>query len=256
MLKNLIKYDLKFIYKQLIIFYLIVLFLAIIARLTDISDTSFIIRFIHRFTEGAVFGFSVGMFINASLRLWAKYKLSMYGDESYLTHTLPITKRTLWTAKFLSSIIVVVTSLLLFIVCILIMYLSADTINTISAHASEIWPILITFVIAALGQFCFIMQCGLLGITIGQRFNSYRTVFSVIFGLGIYLLCGGALVGGAFLWSHISPEVNDMLIYGHIFENISTVPKMISAIAGGYAVFITGSYFINYYLLQRGVNVD
>ena len=46
--------------------------------------------------------------LNNLMRLWARFKNNFYGDESYLTHTLPINKKTLYLSKtFLTSSFVV-----------------------------------------------------------------------------------------------------------------------------------------------------
>lgn len=256
MLSKLIKYDLRYIYKQLIIFYIIVLFLAVVARLTANINDNFIMRFIHGFAEGATFGFSFGMIVNASMRMWSKYKYSMYGDESYLTHTLPITKRTLWTAKFFTSIIIVTISLLLFLTCLLIMFLSSDLIETIKLHWNDLCPLALAFVFALFCQCCFIMQCGLLGVTIGHRFESHRALFSVIFGLAIYLLGGIIIIGGVQLWAQFNSELHTLLMGGAMEHNLPVLAQLLTGITIAYAVFITASYFTNYHLLKRGVNVD
>ena len=41
--------------------------------------------------------------INNVLRFWVRFRQTMYGDESYLTHTLPVEKNTLYASKMLSA---------------------------------------------------------------------------------------------------------------------------------------------------------
>ena len=129
MLGKLIKYDLQFIYKQLVIFYCIIFASAIIARLTNFDSNIFLIKFIHEFAQGCTFGFAFGTFINVSMRTWVRLRQNLYGSESYLTHTLSVSRHTLWTAKFLSSFIVIFISILVCITAFLIMFFSKDFIQ-------------------------------------------------------------------------------------------------------------------------------
>lgn len=255
MLGKLIKYDLKFVYKQLIVFYIIILLLAITARLTANIEGNFLLKFLHEFSQGAAFGFSFGMIINASMRTWAKYKYSLYGDESYLTHTLPLSHRTIWTAKFLSSLLVIIISLALFVCAMVIMFLTPYAIDVFATRGDIVWPHVFAFAFAAIGQFCFVMQCGLMGITIGHFFNSHRTLLSVIFGVAIYFICEMAMLGLCFLWSNFVPSIHNMLLYDTMPDPFDTA-KLMTCVGVIYAAFVAGMYFVNYKLLQRGVNVD
>ncbi len=251
---QLAKYDLKFVYKQVIVFYIIVLVLAIIARLTNINNSPFIIRFIHEFAQGASFGFSLGMIINASLRTWAKFKYSMYGDESYLSHTLPIKRSTLWNAKFLASLLIVFFSFLIFILCLLVMFLSPSLIDQLHQLSPQAWSTLIIFAIAVFCQFVFIMQCGLTGLVLGYRHNTSPMVRSVIYGLLIYFGVGIILIGLALFWSMFSPDIHSLMFDGTF--DFDALNNILILITFSYFISITASYLINRHFLQQGVNVD
>ncbi len=252
---QLIKYDLKFVYKQVIIFYIIVLTLAITARLTNVNNPPFIIQFIHEFAQGATFGFSIGMIINASLRTWAKFKYSMYGDESYLSHTLPLKRTTLWNAKFLASLIVIALSIVVFLVCILIIFLSPSFIEMLRSYSPDFWLVLILFALGILCQFIFIMQCGLTGLILGYRHDRSPMVHSVIYGIALYNGVGIFLIAIALLWSLFDPAMHSMLIDG-TFQSVNDIYKLLGLIVVGYAITIAASYFVNKHFIAQGVNVD
>lgn len=250
---NLIKYDLKFIYKQLIVFYIIVLVLAVVARCTDFETPVFLVRFIHEFAQGATFGFSLGMIINASLRTWARFRQTLYGDESYLTHTLPINRTTLITAKFLTGIIIVAISILLFIICMLILFLSPENLALLRDDA---WLTIIFFAISVFCQFVFMMEIGLTSILLGYHRNPNSPVaFAVAYGIAIYLISGALMMALGILWGLVDPMVYDML-FDDAMMDIVTVHKMLSFIGILYIIFTTALYFIDRKLLQKGVNVD
>lgn len=262
MLGHLIKYDLKFIYKQLIVFYIIVLFCAILARLTNFETSSFWLKFIHEFAQGAAFGFSFGALVNGSIRTWVRFRMNLYGDESYLTHTLPLPRATLWASKFLTSLLVVLFSVLIIIFAILIMFFPFGV--------DFIWQAFIALLIGIILQIIFILQSGFVGILIGHRANNRRTLLSILSGFGIYILGGLIIVGSCFIWSNFNHSV-DMLLHGRSYENSVTVVdgeitsvttnqanlvELLYGIDLLYLILIIATYFINRQLLARGVDVD
>lgn len=252
---NLIKYDLKFVYKQLAVFYIIIFILAITAHLTDLENSPFIVRFIHEFAQDATFGFSIGMVINGCLRTWAKFKYSMYGDESYLSHTLPIKRSTLWNAKFLTGIIVVMFSILTFVACILIIFLSPQNLAFLESINGDTWITILIFTFAIFCQFTFIMQVGFTGLTLGHRHRNNRMVYSVLYGIILYLIVGLFIVGFCLLLSLFIPSLHTMLFDG-TFSNLQDVNLLLSIINLLYLLAIAASYFINRRTLQHGINVD
>lgn len=273
MLKSLIKYDLKYIYKQLIIFYIIIFCCAIIARLTNFETTSFWWKFLHEFAQGAAFGFSFGALVNGSIRTWVRFRQSLYGDESYLTHTLPVSKSTLWASKFLTSIIIVATTLLSFILALAIMFWSDDFYRHIGVtDIAAFWKIAIILILAIFLQVVFILQVGFTGILLGHRANNRRHLLSVLSGFGIYLLGGMIIIACTFIWGHFNHSV-DLLLrgktneYGEIYFDEQGTPhsdvtfqadpsELLSGISLFYVILIGATFVANDKLLKSGVNVD
>lgn len=255
MLGKLIKYDLKYIYKQLFVFYLIVLSCAIVARLTNFETNSFIIIFIHEFAQGCAYGFSFGMFVNATMRTWARFHQNFYKDESYLTHTLPIPRPTLWSAKFLSSLIVVLISGLTLIAALLIMTPFNELIHGWSLNNPDALRFYLTMFVATFFQIAYIVQCGFTGILIGHRNNNNRAVHSVIWGLVTYFAGIIILAALVLLWSLFDGYIHDLIFSGTVGE-INQFNKLIIGFGIIYCGLDIATYFINAKLLSRGVNVD
>ena len=120
MLKKLLKYDLKYIFKVLIVFYGIGIFFAVLTRIFLNIENSFIMDIIGKVCSGVTISMIFNILINNIMRLWVRFKNNFYKDESYLTHTLPVDKSTLYLSKILTSIItlfvsVFVSGILLFI---------------------------------------------------------------------------------------------------------------------------------------------
>ena len=105
MLKKLLKYDLENIYKVLIIFYSLALIFGILTRIFLNIENSFIMNIIGQICSAITISMIFNILINNLMRLWVRFKNNFYGDESYLTHTLPIDKKTLYLSKILASFI-------------------------------------------------------------------------------------------------------------------------------------------------------
>lgn len=271
---NLLKYDLLFIYKQLIIFYIIILSCAIIARLTNVETTSFWLKFIHGFAQGATFGFSFGALINGSIRIWYRFRSSLYGDESYLTHTLPVSQKQLWASKFLTSIIISLCNLIIVIVAMLILFFPiSECLRSFGFKPEDIPAFLGTVIasaIAILLQVIFIIQSGYTGILLGYRASNHRHPLSVVAGFITYLLGGLIIISSCFIWANFNHSV-DMLLHGQTYENTiaivdgeftdmqtyqANIVELLCGIGILYIILISVMYFLNQHLLQKGVNVD
>lgn len=93
MLKKLLKYDLKWVFKVVIVFYLLALFFAVLTRLFFGINNSFMMNIVAQICSGTTISMIVSIIINNIMRLWVRFKNNFYGDESYLTHTLPVEKK-------------------------------------------------------------------------------------------------------------------------------------------------------------------
>ena len=57
-----------------------------------------------------MFSMVASILINTMMRSWIRFRDSIYKDESYLTHTLPVTKNNIYNSKFLQTLIFFVIS--------------------------------------------------------------------------------------------------------------------------------------------------
>ena len=94
MLKKLLKYDLQSINIVLIVFYGLSIFFSILTRIFLSIENSFIFNVIGQICNGTMIAMMFNIIINNLIRLWVRFKQNFYGDESYLTHTLPVEKKT------------------------------------------------------------------------------------------------------------------------------------------------------------------
>jgi len=118
MLGKLLKYDLKWIYKLVIVFYALSIVFAIITRICSMIDNSMLFSILTQISAGFTISMLVNSLINGIMRSWIRFRENVYKDESYLTHTLPVSKNAIYLSKVLaailcsfSSIVVIIASL-------------------------------------------------------------------------------------------------------------------------------------------------
>ena len=154
--------------------------------------------------------------INTMMRSWIRFRDSIYRDEAYLTHTLPVTKNDIFNSKFVQSLVFFIIGFLVIILSLFIAYYTKDrwleiknVINTITTGI-EINTTL--FIISAFGVIFLevfnAIQCGFLGIILGYKKNNNMVGFSILFGFLAYLLSQSMV----------------LLLVFIVGENTSTIP--------------------------------
>ena len=129
MLGKLLKYDLKWQYKVLLVFYIIAIILSILVRLLGLIENSLMFHVIRSILNGAMIAMLINSLINGLIRSWVRFINNIYKDESYLTHTLPVEKRTIYLSKVITAIFSSFTSIVLAIVCLFISYYSQSNME-------------------------------------------------------------------------------------------------------------------------------
>lgn len=260
MLGKLLKYDLRYVYKTLGAYYIVAIITAMIGvLLCEIPCPPFLISFLGEFLSSASIGLSVGLMINAFTRTCARFRQSLYGDEAYLTHTLPISRFQLFASKFISAIITLLVSTI--IVSIVILILDHNNLHlqelfiTVGDTSFTLFYCIAVLTLLVIIQSIFIIMCGFSGIVIGHRFDTARGIISFIAGFGCYFLTGGLLIGLIFLLSNFDPELSALITYGHQ-PGLPTLINCAWICTAAYATITAILFAINVKLLNRGVNVE
>ncbi len=263
MLKKLLKYDLKNVYKVLVIFYALSLFFAVLTRVFLSIENSFIMNIIGRVCSGVTISMIFNVLINNILRMWSRFRTNLYSDEGYLTHTLPVTKTQLYASKTVCAIISLFVSFAVIGITFFIAYYSKENIEMVKgvllpmakAYNSSIVAILCVFLFILFLQFFNILQCGTLGIILGHRMNSSKIGYSVLFGFVSYLASQNIALLGVFICSLFSKELMNLFITNDIvgIEQIKTI-LLIAIII--YAVIISIVTVVSAKLFKKGVNLD
>ena len=194
MLKKLIKYDLKWLLKVIIIFLILGTAFSIIGRLFQLIPDSIIFDVISKICQGTATSLVVSAVINSIIRGWVRTISNLYKDESYLTHTLPIARKTHFLSKVISVTITIILSFVVLFINIFIMYYSKENmemlkqaLNLVSTSLdSSVAGVIFVMIVVIILEVLFLVFCGFFGVVLGHRFNEKKSLKSLLFGLMIY----------------------------------------------------------------------
>lgn len=263
MLKKLLKYNLVDLYKFLSVFYILSIIGAILTRLVGLIDNSLIFSIIVDILSGFTISMMLSMLINNIMRSWVRFKDKMYGDESYLIHTLPTTKHTLYLSRFLSSIITMFTSILVIVLTIFIAYYSKDNmviLKNILLSVVEIFDtnivmfILYIFLILFL-ELTLAINVGYTGIILGHKMNDKKTLFSIIYGFIVYGVYQLIILLSLFVIALFNKDVMSIFT-SNVIESMNIIKLIIVISIILYSLLILVNYIVSNLLLKKGVNVD
>lgn len=262
MLKKLLKYDLEWCFKPLLVFYILAIFFSIIVRIVESFEQSLIVLIIDKICCGVVIAMIINILINCFMRNWARFVRNIYKDESYLTHTLPVSKNKIYLSKILTAIITLLTSFIVIIVCLAIAALNKDTWNILKESLeqsaiyfdSSVFSLIFVMIITIFFEILFMMMIGILGIIIGHRSNNLKIVKSIVIGFVIYMILSSMSLGALFVAGLLNSDI--MSLFNNIEVSSNALKSMMCVGILVYAIYNLGIYFIGNKLLNKGVNVD
>lgn len=263
MLTKLLKYDFKKIYKFLIIFYLLAIFFAILTRIFFQIDNSFVMSIVAKICSGATISMIVSIIINNVMRLWVKFKNTLYDDESYLTHTLPVTKNSIYISKIITAIITMLTSVIAIAITLFIAYYSKENLEALKnlilpiadVLDSSIIGVVILFLAVLLIETLNIIQVGFTGIILGHKVNNNKVALSVVFGFAVYIFTQTMSLLGAFLISLFNKDMMNLFITNEVI-NIDMIKILGFICIFIYTIIFIVNFFVNINIFKRGVNID
>lgn len=253
MLGKLLKYDLKRSFKIVVIFYILALVFGTMSRLFSLSDTVIVGDIMKGFFGGAAISMLFSILINSLINSWVLFVKNIYGDESYLTHTLPISKSKIYLSKVLSVIIMLLSSTLVILLTLMVLYYSKENLqvlkytllSTAEIFDSTMIQIILTAFAVFFVELIFIYLTGLSGIIIGHRYNNHKIFKSFLFGFIIYM--GFTLLSVLIIW-----------VTGYIDLNVYEIESVKQVLGLGiilYIMYNVACYFIGNSVFNKGVDV-
>ena len=256
MLRKLIKYDLKWINKLMVIYFIISIIICTLTRVSSYFTSSFVGNIIYLILRGFAISCFVSVMINCVIRIWVRFRNNTYKDESYLTHTLPVTKEKLYNSKILSSIISILISVVVVILCLVIAFLNKDVIEALKNIVSNVGLFTsISFIIIAILEIIYMMFSGIIGILIGYRSNNGRNIKAVIIGIVSYFTIQLIIIGIIYCLGLLNSNLNSLFTDSNVYD-VGAIKHLVIMVGIVYIVFITIMYFVGKKLFKKGVNVD
>lgn len=261
MLGKLLKYDFKWINKVMYVHFIILFILSIVVKFVESVEQTILLVIIDKIVSAMFIGCIVSIIITCVMRIWSKFIASVYKDESYLTHTLPVTKNQIFNAKILSSILSLALSMLVIFVCIAFVYINKDSIVVIKSMYQSlvdvyggIFAIFFIFGIILLVflEIVYFMMAGIFGIVIGYRSNNYKTIKSIVIGILSY----GMLSTISFVILFFISQFVDVEIISNGFPSLNTMKVLGLTFIIVYLAYNLIYYFVSKSILKNGVNVE
>ncbi len=263
MLNKLLKYDLKYMVKNMSVFYILSIFFAITTRILFSMNQSFMINLLGQISVGCMFSMVASILINTMMRSWVRFRDSIYKDESYLTHTLPVTKNDIYNSKFIQTLIFFIVSFIIIIISLFIAYYTPDrwlliknAINSITTGLEFNTGLFVVsmFTVIFLEVFNAI-QCGFLGIILGYKMNSGKIGYSVLFGFCAYLIAQSIVLALTFIVGLFNSSIGDLFKNNILLDSSSFKLLVVLAIII-YLIIIFLMSIMCKTELNKGVNVE
>ena len=263
MLGKLLKYDFKWIYKLIIIFYILAIIFSVIGRAFSTIENSLVFEVVSQIAFGTAISMMVSGLINTLMRSWVRFHRNVYKDESYLTHTLPVKKQAIFASKVLTGVVAIFTSMVVIIVCLFICYYSEANMQALkglleiaaSTYNTTVLNLLALVAIVIFLEIVYALLIGYVGIIIGHKSNKNRMGRSITIGIILYFVFQGATLGLIAIYGLFNPEVMNLLNTTDIV-NVEAIKSVMYAGIGIYVVYSIILYYIGKINLNKGVNVE
>ncbi len=263
MLSKLLKYDLKYMLKKMIIFYVLSIMSALLARFFLILNQTTFTKIMSGICVGIMFSMVFSTLFNTVIRSWVRFNASLYGDESYLSHTLPVTREELFEAKFLENIIFSLVGFGIFVLSIAITYASKDNIivikdfltNLSSSYNINVYVILFLMILLLYIEIINTVQVGFIGIIIGQRYQNNKILYSFIYGFLFYLVSQLIMLLVMFIIGLFNSNIMSIFTSNSAPDSKTIMFLGIIGIVL-YTLIVIGYNFISIKLFKHRVNVE
>lgn len=261
MIGKLYKYDLKKMGKVLVWFYALGIALAGIARIFNIwADIQFV-NIIGKIIQGFTYSAIANILINMVIHVLVNFSRGFYKDESYLTHTLPVSKNELYLSKCLAGLTIIVSSILISVLCVFIMFYTKDLFNTLKALITIVvvdlniggGTLVLLLVLAILTEITCMLAIGITAIVKANTYNTKRAIKGVVWFFIYYV--GSAIINLVVIAVVFLIKGNAKELLATSMSGSSFITILIVAFVN-YLIFTLFHYWLGNRIFNKGVNVD
>ena len=261
MLSKLLKNDLKKNMRWMWILFVSTIAVAGLTRgCKELGENIAFFKVIGIFFDSVFYALAVNVILQPFLRNFLNFTKSFYSDESYLTHTLPVTKTQLINSKYLTALIEIVAGFACLVLSLLIMFASPTMddvlkmlISTIVLGEVSVFFTIMLFVALVIVEFLMFISIIYFSIVVAYRAKEKRVLktFLITAALSLASLAVLAVVMLVVLLAH-GVEISTSTLF---------LPKsaFISVLITGIVVYLGVAilfYFLAKHEFNKGVNVD
>ena len=261
MLNKLLKKDLSRNMRWLWILFVATIGLALVDRgCKELGANIAFFKILSIFLDSVYYALAVNVILQPFLRNFLNFTKSLYGDESYLTHTLPVTKNQIINAKFLTALIEIVCGFVCLVVSLLIMFVTPALFDGLQGLVTLIFGanvsavvILLLFVLLVTVEFLMFISIIFFSIVIAYRAREKRILKTFLWTVAL-----------AFLAITILVVIMVIVLVCHGVDLTSNTlalsgSALLSIIITGITVYVAITvvfYFLTKRAFRQGVNVD
>lgn len=262
MLTKLLKYDLKNDLKKLYIFYALPIFFALVSKIIHNIGNSFAINAISYICGFIAIILCIVLVAMNVINCWNNFIKSIYGDTSYLTHTLPVTKKQIFLSKSLSTTITLLISAIVVVLTLVLTLITKENSSKILELFTEMFgkksaPFFMPFIIIVLIylEVLNIIELGYFGIILGYRKQNGKGGFSFLFGYIAYIITQIILFIIFYLYYYSVGNI-DILFEQQGISNLIVLRPFMLVCVTYYLILIIIDNIINIKNLNKGVNIE
>ena len=165
------------------IYFSLTVFFTLITKFVESLEMTAIVTIIDKILVGILISCFFSTFITCLIRIWVRFNTNIYKDESYLTHTLPVTKGKIFKSKMLVSYLSIVLSILVILGCLAFVFLNETAIDMLKNMYNEgkvmlgettLIMMIIALVVIVILEVFYMMECGIFGLVLGNRANNLK----------------------------------------------------------------------------------
>ncbi len=261
MIRHLLKYDLKKMSKILIYMQVITIAFAGLTAIFKIWDDINVINVIALVLAGITYSGIANVLVNTFVHILKNISSSFYKDESYLTHTLPVTKTELITSKYVAGLILVIASIAVSLLSLFLVLYSPEMASlvenflTTSLLGYNLKPSVFIGLLSGcmLAQVCMLISLAFFTIIKSNSYSDKRLIKGIAWFLILYFIYNlTILVFGIII----------IACMGRINELATELPSQQTVIALLITQFVFSVvysvvfFFIAKREFNKGVNVD
>lgn len=264
MLGKLLKYDLKWDYKIIWIFYVLtILFCSVTRGLQGLGEKTFIFGFLYGFFTVVSYILIINVLINTFIRLIMRFIKNVYKDEAYLTHTLPVEKKKIYLSKFISSMICMFTSFVVMIIGLCILLYSPANIEALKqmiesaaiSFDTNIGMILTIFAFTIFLEMALFLLMIYTAVIIGHKSENNKVGKSIVWAVVFFYLTQIGILLFCFLIGIWNQDIVNIFITSQI-PSIETIKSILIIAIMAYALSTVIYYIVGMKQLKKGVNIE